>query len=190
MCSSGHDEEVAFEEEWLEGSSAEHGGAMSEVAEAASARTKGVPCLTLCTVYKEEPCCAAVAVRAEGCAINAAVDRVATGIEDEVAVVVIGGHSAIVESVAITVATRVMHEPAAIVVVAGAAAVVCEGAATKAAGVHAANGIVLGTNAVVAEWAASRVKGKVAIDAVKAVSHTCRKKTAAAATGVVVAIPY
>jgi hypothetical protein len=84
MCSSGHDEEVAFKEEWLEGSLAEHGGAMSEVVEAASMR--GVPCLTLCTVYKEEPCCAAVAVRAEGCADDAVVDRVAARIEDEVVV--------------------------------------------------------------------------------------------------------
>jgi hypothetical protein len=159
----------------LEGSSAEHGGAMSEVVEAASMKMKGVLCLTLCIVYKEEPCCAAVAVRAEGCAIYATVDRVTTGIEDKVAVVVVGGRSAIVVSIAETSATRVMHKSAAIAVVAEATAtVVCESVAAEAAGV----GLKVDGDFVegVASWVAHEI-----VEVAKTVTCEHRRRTVAVA---------
>jgi hypothetical protein len=139
-----------------------------------------VLCLTPCTVYKEEPCCTAVAVRAEGCAVDAAVDRVATGIEDKVVVVVIGGHSVTIESVAGTAAARVICEAAGInaVVVENiasgivykfpiddvAARVVC-----KAAGI----------NAVVVENVASGIVNNVV--AADTLSCVCRRRTVAVA---------
>jgi hypothetical protein len=174
MCSSGHDEEVAFEEEWLEGSSAEHGRAMSEVVEAAGARTKGVLCLTPCTVYKEEPCCAAVVVRAEGCAVDVAADRVTAGIKDQVAVVVIGGRSAIIVSVAETSAARVMHESAAIAVVAEAAAAVRESVAAEAArvGLKVDGDFVEG----VASWVMHEI-----VEVAKTVTCKRRRRTVAVA---------
>jgi hypothetical protein len=109
-------------------------------------------------VYKEEPCCAAVAVRAEGCAVDAAVDRVAARIEDEVVVVVVGGRSAIVESVAVTVATGV----------------ICK-----------ATGIGLRVDAAVVEGLASGIDNDVVTTGT--VSHACRGR-AAAAVAVAVAV--
>jgi hypothetical protein len=134
-----------------------------------------------------------VKVGAEWCTVDIAVDRAAARIEDVIAMVTGGCSIAGVEGAAETGAARVMHKPTVIAVVTRAATIVCEGVAAEAAGVHAADGVVLRTDAVIAELAASGVKSKVAIDAVKAISCTCRGRTAvasAAAAGIVIAIPY
>jgi hypothetical protein len=94
----------------------------------------------------------------------------ATRIKDVIALVAGGGGIGVVEGIAEAGATMVMHEPAAVAVVAEFAMVVCEGVAAEADSVHTADGVVLGIDTVVAKWAASGIKSDVGVGVAKAVS--------------------
>jgi hypothetical protein len=94
---------------------------------------------------------AEVEVRAEWCTVNVAVDRAAAGIKDKAAVVVIGSGNAIIKGITETAATRVMHKPAAIAVVAEVAVVIHKGVVAKTTSVHTANDVMLGNDAIVAK---------------------------------------